>query len=107
MYFVKHEMDISEFMKKFLGLIFSLDYELINYFHASSSLATWMVFLEPRLESSGVSDMVPPKDPYIKVRVLEEIGEVLLSDQIANLAMHSILFLKRIDAESFISQVFL
>ncbi|KAJ0724786.1 putative GINS complex, subunit Psf1 protein [Helianthus annuus] len=52
-------------------------------------------------------DMVPPKDPYIKVRVLEEIGEVLLSDQIANLAMHSILFLKRIDAESFISQVFL
>lgn len=50
-------------------------------------------------------DMVPPKDPYIKVRVLEEIGnEVVLSDQVANLAMHAILFLKRTDAEQYISQ---
>ena len=49
--------------------------------------------------------MVPPKDPYIQVRVLEDIGEVLLSDQSANLARHSMHFLKRIDAEQFISQV--
>lgn len=49
--------------------------------------------------------MVPPKDPYIQVRVLDDIGEVLLSDQSANLACHSMHFLKRIDAEQFISQV--
>ncbi|KAJ9537759.1 hypothetical protein OSB04_030492 [Centaurea solstitialis] len=52
-------------------------------------------------------DMVPPKDPYIKVRVLEEIGNVVLSDQLANLALHAILFLRRTDAEQYISQVFL
>lgn len=51
--------------------------------------------------------MIPPKDPYIKVRVLEEIGNVVLSDQVANLAHHAILFLKRTDAEQYISQVIL
>lgn len=50
-------------------------------------------------------DMVPPKDPYIKVRVLDEIGNVVLSDQLANLARHAILFLRRTDAEQYISQV--
>ncbi|KAF7147718.1 hypothetical protein RHSIM_Rhsim03G0101400 [Rhododendron simsii] len=50
-------------------------------------------------------DMVPPKDPYIKVRVLEDIGSVALSDQIANLARHAILFLRRTDAETYISQI--
>ncbi|PSS17873.1 DNA replication complex GINS protein [Actinidia chinensis var. chinensis] len=49
-------------------------------------------------------DMVPPKDPYIKVRVLDDIGNVALSDQIANLARHAILFLRRTDAETYISQ---
>ncbi|KAL3528853.1 hypothetical protein ACH5RR_008175 [Cinchona calisaya] len=49
-------------------------------------------------------DMVPPKDPYIKVRVLEDIGNVVLSDQSANLACHAILFLRRTDAEHYISQ---
>lgn len=49
--------------------------------------------------------MVPPKDPYIKVRVLDDIGNVVLSDQSANLARHAILFLRRIDAEQYIAQV--
>ncbi|KAL7599071.1 uncharacterized protein LOC111910217 [Lactuca sativa] len=49
-------------------------------------------------------DMVPPKDPYIKVRVLEEIGNVVLSDQSANLTRYAILFLRRTDAEQYISQ---
>ncbi|XP_022890204.1 probable DNA replication complex GINS protein PSF1 isoform X3 [Olea europaea var. sylvestris] len=49
-------------------------------------------------------DMIPPKDPYIKVRVLEDIGEVVLSDQVANLARHAMLFLRRTDAEQYISQ---
>lgn len=50
-------------------------------------------------------DMVPPKDPYIKVRVLDDIGNVVLSDQLANLARHAILFIRRTDAEQYISQV--
>nr|GME09076.1 DNA replication complex GINS protein PSF1 [Ipomoea batatas] len=49
-------------------------------------------------------DMVPPKDPYIKVRVLKDIGTVVLSDQLANLARHAILFLRRTDAEQYIAQ---
>lgn len=49
-------------------------------------------------------DMVPPKDPYIKVRVLDDIGNVVLSDQSANLARHAILFLRRTDAEQYIAQ---
>ncbi|KAL2493443.1 partner of SLD five 1 [Abeliophyllum distichum] len=49
-------------------------------------------------------DMIPPKDPYIKVRVLDDIGEIVLSDQVANLARHAMLFLRRTDAEQYISQ---
>ncbi|WCJ40581.1 DNA replication complex GINS protein PSF1 [Euphorbia peplus] len=50
-------------------------------------------------------DMVPPKDPYIKVRVLDDMGEgILLSDKTANLARHSMHFLKRTDAEQYISR---
>lgn len=51
--------------------------------------------------------MVPPKDPYIQVRVLDDIGEgiVLSDDKTANFARHSIHFLKRTDAEQYISRV--
>lgn len=49
--------------------------------------------------------MIPPKDPYIQVRVLDDIGEVLLTDRSANLARYSMHFLKRTDAEPYISQV--
>lgn len=49
-------------------------------------------------------DMVPPKDPCIKVRVLEDIGNVVLSDQSTNLVNHAILFLRRTDAEQYIAQ---
>lgn len=52
-------------------------------------------------------DMVPPKDPYIKVRVLDDMGgDILLSDdKKANFTRHSMHFLKRTDAEQLISQV--
>lgn len=52
-------------------------------------------------------DMVPPKDPYIQVRVLDDIGEgiVLSDDKTANFAPYSMHFLKRTDAEPFISRV--
>lgn len=49
---------------------------------------------------------MPPKDPYIKVRVLDDMGEgILLSDKTANLARHSMHFLKRTDAEQYIARV--
>ncbi|CAL9158992.1 unnamed protein product [Musa hybrid cultivar] len=49
-------------------------------------------------------DMVPPKDPYIRVRVLDDIGEVCLDDHSISLSKHSLHFLRRTDAEPFISQ---
>lgn len=49
--------------------------------------------------------MIPPKDPYIKVRVLDDMGKVLLGDQVAILARHAIMFLRRTDAEQYITQV--
>lgn len=49
--------------------------------------------------------MVPPKDPYIRVRVLDDIGEVCLGDHSISLTKHSLHFLRRTDAEPFISQV--
>lgn len=50
--------------------------------------------------------MVPPKDPYIQVRVLDDIGDgIVLSDKTANFSRHSMHFLKRTDAEQFISRV--
>ncbi|CAD6211266.1 unnamed protein product [Miscanthus lutarioriparius] len=49
-------------------------------------------------------DKVPPKDPYIQVRVLEDIGEVSLGDHSVSLTKNSLHFLRRTDAEQFISQ---
>lgn len=49
--------------------------------------------------------MVPPKDPYICVRVLDDIREVCLGDHSISLTKHSLHFLRRTDAEQFISQV--
>lgn len=50
--------------------------------------------------------MVPPKDPYIKVRVLDDIDEgIVLSDKTTNFSRHSMHFLKRTDAEPYIARV--
>ncbi|XP_068644080.1 uncharacterized protein [Aristolochia californica] len=49
-------------------------------------------------------DMVPPKDPYIQVRVLDDIGDVLLSSAQTTLSRHSVHSLRRSDAEPYISQ---
>lgn len=50
---------------------------------------------------------MPPKDPYIQVRVLDDIGDgiVLSDDKTTNFAPYSMHFLKRTDAEPFISRV--
>ncbi|KAL6223272.1 hypothetical protein ACLB2K_006660 [Fragaria x ananassa] len=68
----------------------------------SASLKKYMASVELDLEV----DMVPPKDPYIKVRVLDDLGgDILLSDdKKANFTRHSMHFLKRTDAEQLISQ---
>ncbi|KAJ7951880.1 DNA replication complex GINS protein PSF1-like [Quillaja saponaria] len=68
----------------------------------SSALKSYM----SRLELDLTVDMVPPKDPYIQVRVIDDIGEgiVLSDDKTANFAPHSMHFLKRTDAEQFISR---
>ncbi|KAL0010619.1 hypothetical protein SO802_005727 [Lithocarpus litseifolius] len=57
-----------------------------------------------RLDLDLTVDMVPPKDPYIQVRVLDDIGVVLSDDKTTNFACHSMHFLKRTDAEQFISR---
>ena len=50
--------------------------------------------------------MVPPKDPYIKVRVVGDIDEgIVMSDKTTNFARHSMHFLKRTDAEPYIARV--
>lgn len=49
--------------------------------------------------------MVPPKDPYIKVRVLTDMGGVILGDHNINCARHAIMFLRRTDAEEYIIKV--
>uniref|UniRef100_A0A6N2LBW1 GINS subunit domain-containing protein n=1 Tax=Salix viminalis TaxID=40686 RepID=A0A6N2LBW1_SALVM len=73
-----------------------------NYFGKHSSA------LQSYMAEVGIDlnvDMVPPKDPYIKVRVLDDMGEgILLSDKTANLALHSMHFLKRTDAEQYIAR---
>ncbi|KAF4372384.1 hypothetical protein F8388_027057 [Cannabis sativa] len=61
---------------------------------------------ESNIDLELAVDMIPPKDPYIKVRVLDDIGEgiVLSDDKIANFTRHSMHFLKRTDVEQFISR---
>ncbi|CAA6669431.1 unnamed protein product [Spirodela intermedia] len=50
-------------------------------------------------------DMVPPKDPYIQVRVLDDIGDNLsLGDHSFSLTKNSVHSVRRTDAEQYISQ---
>ncbi|KAL5720596.1 hypothetical protein ACHQM5_013252 [Ranunculus cassubicifolius] len=78
-----------------------VNYSEEEYFkNHSAVLVSYMSAMEVDL----TVDMVPPKDPYIKIRVLDDIGDVCLSDQSPNLTRHSIHFLRRTDAEQFISQ---
>ncbi|MQL80749.1 hypothetical protein Taro_013201 [Colocasia esculenta] len=50
-------------------------------------------------------DIVPPKDPYIQVRVLDDIGDNLsLGDHSFSLTKNSVHSVRRSDAEQYISQ---
>ncbi|TXG69282.1 hypothetical protein EZV62_004217 [Acer yangbiense] len=58
---------------------------------------------QQEMQTTMECDMVPPKDPYIKVRVIDDDGEgIVVSDKAANFARHSMHFLKRTDAELYI-----
>lgn len=58
-------------------------------------------------DSNNFQDMIPPKDPYIRVRVLDDIGEVCLGDHSICLTKQSLHFIRRTDAEPFVSQVYI
>ncbi|XP_020102772.1 DNA replication complex GINS protein PSF1 [Ananas comosus] len=78
-----------------------LNYSEEEYFKShSAAIESYMSELDLDL----TVDMVPPKDPYIRVRVLDDIGEVCLGDHSISLTKHSLHFLRRTDAEQFISQ---
>lgn len=78
-----------------------LNYSEEEYFkNHSAALESYMSELDLDL----TVDMVPPKDPYIRVKVLDDIGEVCLGDHSISLTQHSLHFLRRTDAEPFISQ---
>lgn len=78
-----------------------LNYSEEEYFkNHSAAIESYMSELDLDL----TVDMVPPKDPYIHVRVLDDIGEVCLGDHLISLTKHSLHFLRRTDAEPFISQ---
>ncbi|KAF8397405.1 hypothetical protein HHK36_016321 [Tetracentron sinense] len=107
MAYVYNRVEIIQSLRWKLGPVLpqeiqeKLNYSEEEFFkNHSAALESYMSELELDL----TVDMVPPKDPYIHVRVLDDIGDVLLSDQSPNLACHSMHFLKRTDAEQFISQ---
>ncbi|KAM0953468.1 putative GINS complex, subunit Psf1, GINS subunit, domain A protein [Dioscorea sansibarensis] len=78
-----------------------LSYSEEEYFkNHSAAIDSYMSELDLDL----TVDMVPPKDPYIQVRVLDDIGEVCLGDMEISLTRHSVHSLRRTDAEQFISQ---
>lgn len=75
--------------------------ELTYFQKHSSALKSYM----SRIDVDLTVDMVPPKDPYIQVRVLEDIGDgIVLNDKHANFTRHSMHFVKRTDVEQFISR---
>lgn len=78
-----------------------LNYSEEEYYkNHSTALEAYM----SQLDLDLTVDMVPPKDPYIRVKVLDNIGEVCLGDHTISLTPQSLHFIKRVDAEPFISQ---
>lgn len=78
-----------------------LNYSEEEYFkNHSAAIESYMSGMDVDL----TVDMVPPKDPYIQVKVLDDIGDVLLGDQSTSLMRNSVHSLRRTDAEPFISQ---
>ncbi|GAU22213.1 hypothetical protein TSUD_227490, partial [Trifolium subterraneum] len=93
-YFKKHSSALKSYMSKVL-VDLTGNLSLPSPSHTSTGVP-----------SHKKKDMVPPKDPYIQVRVLEDIREgiVLTDDKNPNFARHSMHFLKRTDAEKYISR---
>lgn len=55
--------------------------------------------------ASRLQDATPPKDPYVQIRVIGNLGEVLLDDQETSLLPNSIHFMTRTEAEPLVLQV--
>ncbi|XVF24820.1 hypothetical protein REPUB_Repub13aG0160600 [Reevesia pubescens] len=93
-----------------VGLLYELPSEIQEKFSDSEEQYFKDHFKSLKLYRSQLSldvnvDMVPPKDPYIKVRVLEDLGSgIILRDKHSNFACHSMHFLKRTDAEQYIAR---
>ncbi|KAH7315093.1 hypothetical protein KP509_21G033600 [Ceratopteris richardii] len=78
-----------------------LNYSEIEFFkNYSELLGSYMTNIDLDL----TVDSTPPKDPYIQVRVMDDLGEVLLDDQATTLLRNSIHLMKRTEAEPLISQ---
>ncbi|TYI05413.1 hypothetical protein ES332_A10G087000v1 [Gossypium tomentosum] len=112
-YYLLHRYNRAEIIRELawkVGLLHELPGEIQEKFSDSEeqyfkdhskSLKSYM----SQLSLDVKVDMVPPKDPYIKVRVLEDLGSgIILSDKSANFARHSMHFLKRTDAEQYIAR---
>lgn len=50
------------------------------------------------------SDLNPPKDVYIEVKVLKDMDKIMTESGVLNLTKNSVYFLKRSDAEKLIQQ---
>ncbi|XP_010257599.1 PREDICTED: DNA replication complex GINS protein PSF1 [Nelumbo nucifera] len=107
MAYVYHRAEIIQSLRWKVGPVLpeeiqeKLKYSEEEYFRNHS--AALMEYIS-ELDLDLTVDMVPPKDPYIQVRVLDDIGFALVGDQSLNLTLHSMHFLKRTDAEQYISQ---
>jgi hypothetical protein len=100
-YFKNHSAAIKSYISEM-----DIDLTVVRSFF--SPFFYFLCFLRDEIPDSLyllLQDMVPPKDPYIQVRVLEDIGEVSLGDHSVSLTKNSLHFLRRTDAEQFISQV--
>lgn len=110
-YFKNHSVALKSYMGKVgieLNVVSPLSTILVFGYHNINLLdfSYWMDLMSNFLLIHFLKDMVPPKDPYIKVRILDDIDEgIVLSDKTTNFARHSMHFLKRTDAEPYIARV--
>nr|CCA25651.1 DNA replication complex GINS protein PSF1 putative [Albugo laibachii Nc14] len=83
------------------GLRKSLSQAEIQFFHAyDQQLSDYMA----DLDLDVTTDLAPPKNLYIEVRVLHDCGELMTESGVINLQANSTHFLRRFDAEPLIRQ---
>ncbi|CCI44558.1 unnamed protein product [Albugo candida] len=79
----------------------SLSLAEMQFFHAyDQQLSDYMT----DLDLDVTTDLAPPKNLYIEVRVLHDCGELMTESGVVNLEANSTHFLRRFDAEPLIRQ---